>query len=192
MSDAAPQLAPADHVKALLRIIGDDPRREGLVETPWRVVEAFRTLYSGYFQDPEAVMKTFEEGACQEMVICKDIDFYSMCEHHMLPFFGSIHIGYVPGKRIIGLSKLPRLVEVFARRLQVQERMTTQIADALMEHLDPLGVIVVAEALHMCILARGVEKHRASMVTSAIRGSFEEASARAEFYALVNHPKEIR
>lgn len=177
------------HEEAIVEIlaaIGDDPSREGLKDTPARVVKSWGKLYGGYHEDPADVLKTvFVQGSCDEMVVLKDIEFYSTCEHHMLPFFGRCHIGYLPDGRVVGVSKLARLLEVFARRLQIQERLTTQIADALVAHLRPKGVMVVMEAQHFCMTARGVEKQNSIMVTSAVRGSFEQPQTRAEFMALV-------
>jgi len=147
-----------DCVTRMLELIGEDPNREGLLETPARVVKSWGELYGGYNQKPEAILKTFSEGTCDEMVVLKQIEFYSMCEHHMLPFFGKISVGYIPDKAVVGISKLARLVEVFSRRLQIQERLTGQIADALIEHLKPKGVMVVCEAKHLCMVARGVGK----------------------------------
>ena len=175
-----------DTVRRWLEYIGEEPNREGLLETPARVVRSWKELYAGYDQDPATVLKVFEDGACDEMVILRNIDFYSTCEHHLLPFFGKCHIGYIPQKKIVGLSKLARLVEVFARRLQVQENLTQQIAHALQEHLSPLGVIVVMEGRHLCMCARGVEKINGIMTTSALQGAFKEnPETRAEFYSLL-------
>lgn len=173
--------------RALLEHLGEDPAREGLRETPGRVARAFRFLTSGYAQSPETVVRgaVFEED-CNEMVVVRDIEFYSLCEHHVLPFFGKAHVGYLPRKRLIGLSKVARIVDVFARRLQVQERMTNQIADALVETLDPHGVAVVVDASHFCMMMRGVQKQNSSAVTSAMRGSFQTTTrTRAEFMELI-------
>lgn len=174
-----------DVVARMLEFIGEDPTREGLKETPSRVVRSWAELFAGYQQYPQEVMKVFEEGACREMVVLRDIDYYSTCEHHLIPFFGKAHIGYLPSGKIVGLSKLARLVDMFARRLQVQERMTAQVADALMEHLQPRGAIVVVEGSHLCMMARGVEKQNGRMTTAAIRGAFEAPEVRAEFYSLI-------
>ena len=175
-----------DIVTRTLEYIGEDPKREGLRETPARVARSWGELYAGYRQDPAEVMKVFEDGACDEMVVCKDIDFVSTCEHHMLPFFGQVHIGYIPNGRLVGLSKLARVTEVYARRLQVQERMTTQIADALDRCLRPQGVVVVCEGRHLCMIARGVLKPNAVMQTSALRGSFKtDQVTRDEFLTLI-------
>jgi len=172
-------------LKGILRFVGDDPEREGLLETPDRMIRSWKRLFGGYKQKPEDVLKTFKDGACNEMVILKDIEFYSTCEHHFIPFFGSVDIGYIPNGKVVGISKLARLVEVFSRRLQIQERMTTQIADAIMKHLDPQGVMVRVRAQHLCMLARGVEKKNSIMITSAIRGIFTDTEARAEFLNLI-------
>ena len=173
-------------VKEVLRAIGDDPEREGLVDTPARVVRSWEKLYGGYSQSPEDVLKTtFYDGACDEMVVLKNIPFYSTCEHHILPFFGRVDIGYLPGDKVVGISKLSRLIEVYARRLQIQERLASQIADAIMKHLDARGCIVVIEGEHLCMTARGVEKRGATMITSAIRGVFKEDAIRSEFLTLI-------
>jgi GTP cyclohydrolase I len=172
-------------IKKIIKAIGDDPDREGLKDTPLRVVKSWGRLFGGYREKAEDVLQTvFVEGACDEMVLLKDIEFYSTCEHHMLPFFGKCSIGYIPSGRVVGISKLARLVEVFARRLQIQERLTTQIADALCTHLQPSGVMVVMEAQHFCMTARGVEKQDSIMVTSAIRGVFKLPEVRQEFLRL--------
>jgi GTP cyclohydrolase I len=174
-------------VRDLLKEIGEDPNREGLERTPARVAKALEYLTSGYRQDVADVLNEalFTE-EYDEMVVVKDIDVYSMCEHHLLPFFGRCHIAYMPSRRIVGLSKIPRLVEMFARRLQVQERLTTQIAQTINEVLQPRGVAVVIEALHMCMLMRGVEKQNSKAVTSAMLGAFRERpETRAEFMELI-------
>ncbi len=174
-------------VKLLLRLMGENPSREGLRRTPLRVKRALQDLTAGYRADPAKVLnRTFAKGHHDEMVVVKDIDCYSLCEHHLLPFFGKCHVAYVPDKRILGLSKIPRLVEVFARRLQVQERLTTQIAEALQEHLKPMGVGVVIEASHLCLMMRGVQKQNARAVTSAMLGCFRASEkTRAEFLTLI-------
>jgi GTP cyclohydrolase I len=161
------------HVEAILREVGEDATREGLAKTPARYARALEFLTSGYGQDPKSVINgaLFVEDY-SEMILCRDIDFFSLCEHHLLPFFGKAQVAYIPKHRIIGLSKLARLVEVFARRLQVQERMTTQIGTTLMEELDPLGVGVVLKAEHLCMRMRGVEKQNSVVVTSAMLGTF--------------------
>jgi len=160
--------------------------REGLARTPERVDKAYEALFSGYGKNPADLSTTFDGEAYDEMILVKDIELYSTCEHHMLPFFGKAHIAYIPNDKIIGLSKLPRLVEIFARRLQNQERLTMQIADALWDILQPKGVAVVIEAKHFCMMARGVEKQMSSATTSALRGLFKkDASTRAEFLRLI-------
>ena len=169
-----------------IEFIGDDPKREGLIGTPERVIKGWGKLYSGYKQNAADILKTtFINGKCDEMVILKDIEFYSTCEHHLLPFYGKIHIGYIPQDKVIGISKLARLTECFARRMQIQERMTAQIADAIMSNLKPLGAMVIAEACHFCMKARGVEKQNSRMITSAIRGVFKNIEVRNEFMQLI-------
>ena len=171
--------------KELIQAIGEDPTREGLKETPKRFAKAYEKLFSGYTDDLEPKLTTFDGENYDEMIICRDIDFYSTCEHHMLPFFGTVTIGYIPKKKIIGLSKLPRIVEHFSRRLQNQERLTQQIAKTLEKHLDPDGVGVIIKAKHLCMMARGVQKQNASMTTSYCTGSFrKEPSTRSEFLIL--------
>ena len=177
------------HYRDIITLLGEDPNREGLQKTPMRVAKAMQFLLRGYDEDPEAVLASamFQEEDYKQMVIVKDIDFYSLCEHHMLPFFGKVHIGYIPNGYITGLSKLPRVVEVFARRLQVQERLTMQIKDCIQEALNPLGVIVVVEAQHMCMQMRGVEKQNSLTTTSDFTGAFREAKTREEFMQLITH-----
>ena len=176
------------HYQEILQLLGEDPEREGLVKTPERVAKAMRFLTSGMQQDPiEIIHGAMFKEDYRQMVIVKDIDFYSLCEHHMLPFFGKVHIGYIPNGYITGLSKLPRVVDVFARRLQVQERLTTQIKDCSHEALNPLGVIVVIEAQHMCMQMRGVEKQNSFTTTSDFTGAFREAKTREEFMQLITH-----
>jgi GTP cyclohydrolase I len=174
--------------EGLLRAIGEDPTRPGLRETPMRVAKAWAEWTSGYSQDPGEILKTFEDGAegVDEMVVVKDIEIYSHCEHHMAPFFGVAHIAYIPNGKIVGLSKLARLADIFAHRLQVQERLTNDIANALVEHLNPVGVGVVVEARHFCMCSRGIKKQGSSTITSALRGAIKDkAEARAEFMAFV-------
>ena len=175
-------------VKSILLRIGEDPDREGLKRTPLRVAKAMDFLTSGYSQTVEDVVQgaLFEEQA-REMVVVKDIEFYSLCEHHMLPFFGRAHVGYLPDGKVVGLSKIARVVDVFARRLQVQERLTTQIADGLMGALGAHGVAVVLEASHACMMMRGVQKQSSSTITSAMRGGFESSTrTRAEFMTFIS------
>lgn len=174
-------------VEKFFEFIGEDKDREGLKDTPDRVIRACGKLFGGYNQLASDILKTtFIDGTCSEMVMLKDVEFYSTCEHHLLPFFGKVHIAYIPNKKVVGISKLARLVEVvFARRLQIQERLSSQIAEAISENLNPLGVMVVVEAQHFCMTARGVEKQNSKMVTSAIRGAFEKSEARSEFFSLL-------
>jgi GTP cyclohydrolase I len=175
-------------IRDLLSKIGEDPQREGLKRTPLRVAKAMDFLTSGYSVSVDEVVKgaIFSED-CKEMVIVRDIEFYSLCEHHMLPFFGHAHVGYLPKGKVVGLSKIARVLDVYARRLQVQERLTNQVADALMQTLEPHGVAVVIEASHTCMLMRGVQKQNSSTVSSAMRGSFDEdARTRAEFMGFLH------
>lgn len=176
------------HIRGILLALGEDPDRDGLQKTPERVEKAMRFLTQGYQQSAEKVIgdALFEE-THHNMVLVRDIEFYSMCEHHMLPFFGKAHVAYIPGGKIVGLSKMARVVDVFARRLQVQERMTDQIADALGQELQPRGVGVVIEAQHFCMMMRGVEKQGSSTITSAMRGAFlDDPATREEFLRLVH------
>ena len=173
--------------REMLAFVGEDPAREGLARTPHRVVESLKFLTRGYEQNVQALLNdaVFHE-EYDDMVLVKDIEFYSLCEHHLLPFYGKVHVAYIPNGKIVGLSKIPRLVDMFARRLQVQERLTTQIAEALEEALQPQGVAVVIEAAHTCMLMRGVQKQSASMVTSHVMGVFRsDRATRAEFMALI-------
>ncbi|MBN2572606.1 MAG: GTP cyclohydrolase I FolE [Ignavibacteriales bacterium] len=177
----------ADCIETIIDEIGEDKNREGLLKTPERVAEAYKFLTKGYAQDIDKVMNNaiFEE-KYDEMVIVRDIDFFSLCEHHLLPFFGKVHIAYIPSGKLVGLSKLARVVEIFARRLQLQERMTVQIADAINKYLKPDGVAVVAEAHHMCMMMRGVEKQNSFSVTSSMLGSFrDDPKTRNEFLNLI-------
>ena len=176
----------AHHVEALLRLIGEDSAREGLKKTPTRVGEAMQFLTQGYQQDAEDILRgaLFEEDY-RQMVVVKDIPFYSLCEHHLLPFFGKAHVAYIPNGKITGLSKIARVVDVFARRLQVQERMTTQIKDCIQQTLNPLGVMVVIEAEHLCMQMRGVQKPHAVTTTSDFTGAFNRAETREEFMNLI-------
>ena len=171
----------------LLKEIGEDPEREGLQKTPHRVAKSWTTFAKGYKQTPEEVVgdAIFNE-QCDEVIAVKDIDFFSLCEHHLLPFKGVAHVGYLPEKKIIGLSKIPRIVDIYARRLQVQERLTQQVADALQDVLSPKGVAVVIEAEHLCMQMRGVEKKSSFMITSAVRGAFRENNkTREEFLSII-------
>lgn len=177
----------AENVSKMLELVGEDKDREGLVKTPMRVAKSLQFLTQGYTQDPSAILKSamFREDY-QQMVIVKDIDFYSMCEHHMLPFFGKVHVAYIPNKYVVGLSKIPRVVEVFARRLQIQERFTTQIKECIQETLHPLGVMVVVEASHLCMQMRGVQKMNAITTTSDFTGIFTDKKTREEFLNLIS------
>jgi GTP cyclohydrolase I len=178
-------------IRQLLADLGEDPSREGLRDTPHRVERSLRFLTSGYTADVDAVLNNaLFTVDYNEMVIVRDIDFFSLCEHHLLPFFGRCHVAYIPQGRVIGLSKIPRLVEIFARRLQIQERLTSQIADTLREKVRPLGVAVVMEATHLCMSMRGVEKQNSFAVTSAMLGVFrEDARTRMEFLELIKRPE---
>jgi len=179
------EVGPEENVRRVLEFIGEDPEREGLVETPGRVVRSWAELYSGYRQDPKAVLKVFADGACDEMVVLKDVEFFSSCEHHMLPFMGKAHIGYVPNGKVVGISKLARLLEVFTRRLQIQERIGQQVTEILQDVLQPKGCGCILEAKHLCMTCRGVGKQNSVMVTSSLRGVFlSELAARQEFFRL--------
>ncbi len=175
-------------VTSIIEAIGEDPNREGLVDTPSRVAEMYAELFMGLGRDPRKELTVSYEEGHREMVIVRDIPFYSMCEHHLLPFYGMVHIGYIPDAdgRIVGLSKLARVVDIIARRPQIQERMTTQIADAIMKGLNPSGVAVVVQAEHLCMIMRGIKKAGSSITTSAIRGAFRSrVESRAEFFSLI-------
>ena len=176
-----------DLVREVLVRLGEDPEREGLVRTPERVHKAFEFLTRGYNEDPEAMLKkALFTVTYDEMVIVKDIEVFSLCEHHMLPFFGKVHVAYIPNGKVIGLSKIPRLIEIFSRRLQIQERLTTQIAETIQKVIQPQGVGVVIEARHLCMMMRGVEKQHSAAVTSSMLGSFrEEQETRTEFLSLI-------
>ncbi len=179
-------------VETMLKELGEDPGRDGLQRTPLRVADAMRFFTSGYDRDPVAILNNaLFEVSYDEMVVVKDIDFYSLCEHHMIPFFGRIHVGYVPNGKVVGLSKIPRLVEMLSRRLQVQERLTTQVAETIEEVLEPRGVAVIAEAIHLCMMMRGVEQQNVSAITSSMRGAFKsDSKTRAEFMDLIRHKRE--
>lgn len=187
--DAERRAAIEKHVRGLLEDLGEDPGREGLLRTPQRVAKAMLELTSGQGRTAEEVVGEglFEED-CSEMVLVKDIEFYSLCEHHMLPFYGRVHVAYIPNGKILGLSKLARITDVFARRLQVQERMTVQIAEAIQDLLQPKGVGVVADARHLCMMMRGVQKQNSSTMTSCLLGSFrKDSNTRNEFLGLVRN-----
>ncbi len=179
-------------IHSLLKELGEDPGRDGLIKTPDRVASAMRYFTSGYEVTPHDVLNdALFDVEYDEMVLVKDIDFYSLCEHHMVPFFGRMHVGYIPSGKVVGLSKIPRLVDVFSRRLQVQERLTTQVAEALEEVLQPKGVGVVCESKHLCMMMRGVEKQNSFAITSSLRGEFQtESKTRAEFMGLIGHRKD--
>jgi GTP cyclohydrolase I len=179
-------------VRVILRHCGEDPEREGLARTPSRVAKAFEFLTRGYNEDPKVAINgaLFTEEDYQEMILCKNLDVYSLCEHHLLPFFGKAHVAYLPNRRIVGLSKIARMVEIFARRLQVQERLTTQIAHTIMDEIEPLGVAVVLEAEHLCMRMRGVEKQNSYVTTSAMLGVFRtNHETRQEFMNLLRNAK---
>jgi GTP cyclohydrolase I len=179
-------------ISQILKELGEDPERDGLIKTPQRAASALRKFTSGYQMEPVKILNdALFDVDYNEMVLVRDIDFYSLCEHHMVPFFGRIHVGYTPNKKVVGLSKIPRLVEIYSRRLQVQERFTSQIAEAIEKVLDPRGVGVVVEAKHLCMMMRGVEKQNSFAITSSLRGEFEhDPKTRAEFMNLIRHPKE--
>lgn len=189
MNFTTPQEAYAEDL--ILRVLecieGPDALRDGLADTPARVVKSWKELFAGYTQDPKSILsRTFPAEGYDEVIISRDIEMYSTCEHHLLPFFGLAHVGYIPSDRVVGLSKLARLVDCFSRRLQIQERLTTQVADAIVEYLAPKGVAVTIESKHMCMSCRGALKQNSVMVTSALRGVFKEnAAARAEYLNLI-------
>lgn len=175
-----------ENLKRTLQYIGEDTNREGLLETPKRMRKAYDEIFSGYKTDPKSLVKCFTKGTCEEMVILRNAEFYSTCEHHFFPFFGHCSIGYIPNGKVIGVSKLARLLDCFSKRMQIQERMTTQIADFLEQELNAQGVYVICEGVHFCMTSRGVKKQSASMITSAIRGIFkQDAQARNEFLHLI-------
>ncbi len=177
-------------VTKVLELLGEDPKREGLLKTPNRVVKALKFLTEGYEQDPKEILnQALFSTSNDEMVLVRDIEFYSMCEHHMLPIIGRVHVAYIPDGKVVGLSKIPRIVNVYARRLQIQEQMTEQIADAILETIQPKGVAVVVHARHMCMEMRGVQKINSTTVSSALRGLFKsDERTRSEFYNLINTP----
>ena len=179
----------AGHYKQILGLLGEDAEREGLLKTPERVAKAMQFLTKGYNEDPAQVLASamFQEEDYKQMVIVKDIDFFSLCEHHMLPFYGKAHVAYIPNGYITGLSKIARVVDIFSHRLQVQERMTLQIKECIQETLNPLGVMVVVEAKHMCMQMRGVEKQNSITTTSDFTGAFNQAKTREEFMNLIQH-----
>ena len=175
-------------VKTMMFHVGEDPEREGLLQTPSRVRKAYEFLYSGYKEDPKEILsKALFTSSNDEMVLVKDIEFYSTCEHHLLPIIGRVHVAYIPNGKVVGLSKIPRVVNVFARRMQIQEQLTEQIADAIMDTIAPKGVAIVIQARHMCMEMRGVEKINSTTTSSALRGLFKkDEKTRSEFFSLVN------
>ncbi|MCZ6464482.1 MAG: GTP cyclohydrolase I FolE [Proteobacteria bacterium] len=189
MSDVADPITGL--VTTLLKELGEDPGRNGLVKTPERVAQSLRFFTEGYKQNPRDILNgALFDVDYDEMVVVRDIDFYSLCEHHMIPFFGRVHVGYIPDGRVLGLSKIPRLVEMFSRRLQVQERFTSQIAESLQDLLQPKGVGVVVESIHLCMMMRGVQKQNTFAITSSLRGEFEnDPKTRSEFMELMKHQK---
>jgi len=186
LDEGLSEFSTQEMLREILSRFGEDPGRDGLLETPRRVEKSMAFLTKGYREDPATILRgaLFDEDY-DEMVIVKDIEIFSLCEHHMLPFFGKVHVAYIPKGRVIGLSKIPRLVEVFARRLQIQERLTRQIADAIHDAIEPQGVGVVVEARHLCMMMRGIEKQHSSTVTSAMVGCFRQKETRLEFLSLV-------
>ena len=175
-----------DDLREIIKYIGEDPYREGLVATPDRMVRSWKELFSGYGKDPKDILTVFDAENHDQMVLLKNVEIYSMCEHHFLPFVGEAHIAYIPNDKIVGISKLARIAEIYARRLQVQERLTDQIADCIIDLINPLGVGVVIEAQHLCMKSRGIEKQHSVMVTSALRGCFkDEPGVREEFLGLI-------
>lgn len=185
-SDEEQEQQISARIRDILNLIGENPQREGLIKTPLRVARAMKFLTSGYHEDPVAILNSakFNEDY-RQMVIVRDINFYSLCEHHMLPFYGRVHVAYIPNGQVTGLSKIPRVVDCFARRLQIQERMTKQIRECIQEALHPLGVMVVVEAQHMCMQMRGVEKQGSLTTTSDFCGAFNQAKTREEFLQLI-------
>jgi len=189
MDEGLSEFSTQEMYREILSRLGENPSRQGLLATPERAEKAMAYLTKGYDEDPTKILRgaLFDEDY-DEMVIVKDIEMFSLCEHHMLPFFGKVHVAYIPKGKVIGLSKIPRLVEVFARRLQVQERLTRQIADAIQHAIQPQGVGVVIEARHLCMMMRGIEKQHSSTVTSAMVGCFRQEETRSEFLSLVRRP----
>ena len=181
-------------VKSMMHHVGEDPTREGLKDTPQRVRKAYEFIYGGYKQNPKVILeKALFTTTNDEMVLVKDIEFYSTCEHHLLPIIGRVHVAYIPDGKVVGLSKIPRVVNVFARRMQIQEQLTEQIADAIMDTIEPKGVAVVVVARHMCMEMRGVEKINSTTTSSALRGLFKkDEKTRAEFFSLINSPTGTR
>ncbi len=189
-ADGADPIEPL--IESLLKELGEDPARDGLVRTPGRVARAMRFFTKGYDEDAHALLNgALFDVDYEEMVLVRDVDFYSLCEHHMVPFFGRVHVAYIPAGKVVGLSKIPRLVEMFARRLQVQERFTNQIAETIQDVLAPKGVAVVAESIHLCMMMRGVQQQNASAITSSLKGEFEkDPKTRSEFMDLIRHTRQ--
>lgn len=181
----------SSHIRATLEMLGEDPTRDGLKNTPLRVAKAMRQLTRGYHQDPHKVLQSaLFDCTYDEMVIVKDIEMFSLCEHHMLPFYGKVHVAYIPRTKVIGLSKTARMVDIFARRLQIQERLTQQVAETIQQAIRPAGVGVICEAQHLCMMMRGVEKQHSSTITSAMMGEFREnRKTREEFLSLISHSR---
>jgi len=181
-------------VKIMMKYVGEDPKREGLLKTPQRVRKSFEFIYGGYKEDPKEILQqALFTSSNDEMVLIKDIEFYSTCEHHLLPIIGRVHVAYIPSGKVVGLSKIPRVVNVFAHRMQIQEQLTEQIADAIMDTIEPKGVAVVVVARHMCMEMRGVEKINSNTTSSALRGLFKkDEKTRAEFFSLINSPSGTR
>jgi len=194
MSDSESEKPDAiePHIEALLKELGEEPSRDGLLRTPRRVAKSMRFLTKGYHQDPQEILNNaLFDVTYDEMVIVKDIELYSLCEHHLLPFLGRAHVAYIPNGKVVGLSKIPRLVEMFSRRLQVQERLTSQIAETLETVLQPKGVAVVVESIHLCMMMRGVSQQNSFAITSSLRGVFEsDSKTRSEFMDLIRHQKQ--
>lgn len=177
-------------IQSLMKDLGEDPKRDGLLRTPKRFLDSMQFLTSGYQSDVKAIIqKALFDVEYQDMVIVRDIEFYSLCEHHLLPFYGVAHVGYIPNGKVVGLSKIPRVVDAYARRFQVQERLTNQVAEALQEHLKPQGVGVVVEAYHLCMMMRGVEKQSSYTMSSSMQGVFRNIETREEFLSLIHSPK---
>ena len=188
--DTRLQLTHANNLKNLFRDLGEDPDREGLLKTPDRFIESLKHLCSGYHMDIEKIINdALFEVSYDEMVLVRNIEFYSLCEHHMIPFYGRCHVGYIPDKKVIGLSKIPRIVDGYSRRLQIQERLTAQISESLQRYLSPKGVGVVMEASHLCMMMRGVEKQNSFAISSSMQGCFKNPETREEFMAHVRSPR---
>ena len=191
-ADGIAEFSTQEMYREILSRLGEDPNRDGLLSTPARVEKSMAYLTKGYNEDPTQILRgAMFDVDYDEMVIVKDVEIFSLCEHHMLPFFGKVHVAYIPNGKVIGLSKIPRLVEVFARRLQVQERLTRQIADAIQKAIEPQGVGVIIEARHLCMMMRGIEKQHSSTVTSAMVGCFRQKETRTEFLSLVRQPGSV-